>query len=266
MAAISFLIWLQGIWIDIGRPGEIHLRHHRGHTQRRGKQSEQREGRQIDFAGTDVVDPAQQFNLGREVAVAVDGPLGDAGAAAGKENRRRFIGAGMRGLVLHVVRDPGQKILQCCTAPEPFPADGQDCFDRRSPPTEQDAGELGLWDADKSERLRFGETGLEVSDPHPGVDQDRNGADLEQCEGQGEEFETGRHHQHGTHTAADADRLESQRHAAALPIELGETVLIVAGLLLVVPAGRDEDCRGLRLPACHLRQMHGNVGSCKPAH
>ncbi len=134
------------------------------------------------------------------------------------------------------------------------------------PQPKQDAGELGLGDTDKGLRLRFGKAGFEVFDPHPRVDQDRHGTDLEQGEGQGEEFETGRHHQHRAHPAADADRLEGQRHAAAFPVEFGESVLVVAGLLPAVPAGRDEDRRGVRLPARHLRQVRGNIGRCSLAH
>ena len=46
----------------------------------------------IDFAGLDAVDLLQHFDLRGEDAVRVDDPLGDAGAAAGEEDRGRLVG------------------------------------------------------------------------------------------------------------------------------------------------------------------------------
>ncbi len=57
-----------------------------GHAERRGEKGEEREGGEIDLARLDAVNLAQCLHLGGEVAVAVDGALGRAGAAAGEED------------------------------------------------------------------------------------------------------------------------------------------------------------------------------------
>lgn len=59
---------------------------------RRAEQAEQRKRRQIDLARLDAVYLSQTFDLGGENAVCIDGTLGDAGAAAGEQDRRHFIG------------------------------------------------------------------------------------------------------------------------------------------------------------------------------
>ena len=82
--------------IDQRRPGKVHLRDDRRHPQRRGEEGEEGEGRQIDFAGADVVEIAQHLHLRGEIAVAVDGPFRYAGAAAGKENGGGLLRIGRR--------------------------------------------------------------------------------------------------------------------------------------------------------------------------
>ena len=67
-----------------------------GHAQGRPEQAEERKRRQIDLAGLDAVESAQHLDLGGEDAVRVDDALGDAGAAAGEQDRGRLVGDASR--------------------------------------------------------------------------------------------------------------------------------------------------------------------------
>ncbi len=59
--------------------------------ERRAEQGEQRERAEVDLARLDAVGRLQHLHLRREDAVRVDDPLRDAGAAAGEEDRGRFV-------------------------------------------------------------------------------------------------------------------------------------------------------------------------------
>ena len=107
--------------IDAAGPRRVHFGNDRRHAERRRKQTKERKRRQIDFAGFDAVHPLQHFDLGGEDAVRIDNALGDAGAAAGEENRRRLIG---------LRRCHAKAALAACRAAAP---------DRASAPSNRDA-------------------------------------------------------------------------------------------------------------------------------
>ena len=76
--------------VDLSGPCRVHVGDNRRHAEGREKQCEQRKRAEVDFARLNVVGVPQCFDLGGEVAVRVDGPLGHAGAAAGEQDGGRL--------------------------------------------------------------------------------------------------------------------------------------------------------------------------------
>ena len=121
--------------INLGRSGEIHVRHNRRHAQSGVEQGEQGKGRQVNFARLNAVGFADQFHLGYKVAVGIDHPFCRAGATAGKEDRCRFLRA-------RVFQKWAGTLTQRChfcerrPAPAPAGADGNEMADGMSSPAQ----------------------------------------------------------------------------------------------------------------------------------
>ena len=75
--------------VDAAGAGEVHLRNDAGLAQSRVEQAEERESRDRDLSLPNIEHGAQQFDLGRENPMRVDGALGGARAAGSKQYRRR---------------------------------------------------------------------------------------------------------------------------------------------------------------------------------
>ncbi len=118
---------------------------------------------------------------------------------------------------------------------------------------------MSFRNAYKSLRLCFGQANLEILQPHPRINQNRNSANLEQRKGEGKKLKSRRHHQHSPHPPFYPMRLKSESHATTFTVEFGKGIAVVKSLLPIIMTGRDVNSRGLRLQARHLRKMGSNV-------
>ena len=91
------MAWTIFAGIDRGRTRRIDLGHDGGHAERGIEEREDRQHRQVDFAGLDVVGVADEPHLRVEHAVFVADALGRAGGAGGEEDRGEVGGAAATG-------------------------------------------------------------------------------------------------------------------------------------------------------------------------
>src|SRR5690242_17126702 len=112
--------------------------------------------------------------------MAVDRPLGRAGAAAGEEDRSGVAALcpGRRKAKMpFVVPD---QLFKGRPAPEDAATDGDMGPEGAFAPAEDQPGGVCPGDADEGMWFRLGDAALQVPDPQPRIDQDRHGTDLEE--------------------------------------------------------------------------------------
>ena len=239
-------------------PGRIHVRDHAGQAQRRVKQGERREGRQIHATGLHAEGIAQQLDLADEVAVAVDHALGYAGGAAGEQDRGHVIRRGVR--QLRAGTGTGRLDLgQAGAAPAPTRADGDQPRGRLRP-AQQQPRHMRQRDADEGLRLRLVQALLQCALVDARIHQHRHRAELEQGEHQQEKLRPRPHHHHGAHAAADAMGLQSGGDGVAARIQAAviEGHVVGGHAAGTGPAGAaDGDLVGPL--ARQLRQARGDI-------
>ena len=203
--------------VRLGRPGRIHVRDYRGQPQRRIKQRERREGRQVDPTRLHPEGGTQQLDLAHEMTVAVDHALGHAGGAAGEQDRGDVLAIG-RGQRRRHRSALGFQPGQGGATPAPAAANGhqQACG---AAPAQRQARHVGQADADEGLRLGLVQALFQRALVDARVDQHRHRAVLEQRKHQQEELRRGPHHHHGAHAAADAVRGQTGRHRVAAGVE-----------------------------------------------
>src|SRR5229473_8229173 len=108
---------------------------------------------------------------------------------------------------------------------------------------------MSFRNADESLRTGFRQTLTEVSQTHARIDHHGDGADLEQCKREREEFRTRWRHQNRPHASADADGLPAVSQPIAFLVEL------VVSELMEASAAGDHDGRRFRLTTGHGGQM-----------
>src|SRR5262249_19689758 len=101
---------------------------------------------------------------------------------------------------------------------------------------------------------------------HAGVDEDDDGARLEQGEGERVELQRGRHHQDDAGAAADADMFEAAGQDVALGVEFTEGEVAVADAPGPVAAVRLDQRERLRPGRRHRGRGGGDVDDGGTAH
>lgn len=222
---------MQFVRVGTRGPGGIHVGDHRGQPQRGIEQRERREGRQVHAARLHAERVAQQFDLGYEMAVAVDHALRHAGRAAGEQDAGHIVGRRVGELRTRATAARFD-LRQRGAAPGPARADGDDLL-RRPGPAQHAARDLGQRNADEGLGLGFVQALLQRAAVDAGVHQHRHGAGLEQREHQQEELRRGPHHHHGAAAAADAVRTQAGGDGVAAGIELrvGELAGVAASAI-----------------------------------
>ncbi len=238
-----------------GRVG-IHVRDDGRDAQGSVEQAEQRKARQIDFARLNFIKIAQLFDLGVEVAVAVEHPLGRAGAAGGEDDRRRIVGPGC------------EQWSNCGSAVGP--QRGQRGAAPKHPSThrhiepglrkslsQQAAQGLHQRNRDEAGRLGLLQAGDQIFSAHAGIDQNRHGADFQQRKDQRHEVDSRPHQQRQPRAGRHAQPGQAAGDPIAVFVQLRETKQIVAR-----STGEGGRVRSGHRQRVRLQRGHGAQPSC----
>mgnify|MGYP007051385699 CR=1 FL=1 len=156
--------------VDAGRVRRVHVGHNDGHAHEDAEESEERKGRQVDFAGLDVVGGLDHADLGVEHAVLVDDALGRTGAAAGKEDSGGFVGGSRSDK--ECIGGSAREVAEGGGGPEPPTADGHGVFDCSEGARAEDADGMGEGNTDEGVKVDGADAVEESGDAHAGVDED----------------------------------------------------------------------------------------------
>ena len=135
--------------VDVCRSGGIHLGKDGGHPERGAEKCEQGEGGEIDFAGFDAVEGADQIDLAAEEFMRIDDPFGGAGATAGEEDGSGFGGGWADGFEMNVSSRARPNVLERARAGEREGTDAHFGLDGALGPSEKDACGMRLGNADE---------------------------------------------------------------------------------------------------------------------
>ena len=151
--------------VDLGNDG--------GQAQCGVEQREDRQQRQIDLAGTNVVGGADEADLGVEVTVFVDDAFGGSRGTRSKKNSRKIGGA--------AVNERSRRGRKSRTGKRETrrkgTAGGHANFHRGKRSPADVAKEARERQADKRAGTRTLDAGEEIFEPHAGINDDRNGTD-----------------------------------------------------------------------------------------
>jgi hypothetical protein len=190
--------------IGFSRPGWVHVGHDSGHAQGRVEKCERRKRGQADFTGFNAKGRSEHVHLGIEVTVPVDHAFRYAGAARSEQDGRHIVRlGGMHDFAVAEVTHFLQLFQVDATQAQLRPG-GYQQFTTLLGPAHDFAREVCLGHSDKRLGRRFGQALLQGLHADTGINQNRDGAGLEQGEEHGEKLEPGSQHQRGAGAGADA--------------------------------------------------------------
>ena len=247
-----------------GGPRRVHVGNDGRHAHRAIEQAEQRKGRQIDFARPDAVEVADLIDLGVEIAVGVEHAFGRAGAAGGKNDRRRLVGRG-RG---QFAAAPGAAAELAERTPPQNQRRPTVTFNRALGKRLRQQAANGLNDRNRHEpfRLGLGQAADEVPPAHARIDQDGHGPGLEQPENQRDEIDPRPHQQDQPRPGDNAQLAESPGDPVAILVELAESDVPVEAMgscfaaaltSAPLPLAGEGRCEPARSPTVRPRRASG---------
>ena len=225
--------------VDLRGFTRVHVGNNRRDAQRRIEQRENVHHGEVNFPLSDAHFAAHDFHLLFENAVQIRHAFRNPGSArregdggfgfgGGRRNRKRLAGRRLQRVKLRA-------------APEKPLADGHGMADGLKRLREYQAENMRQRNANQGGRRGFRDALQKGAAPHAGVNQDRNCADFQQREGDGNQFHAGERHHQRPVALFDAELREAMRVGIAQRVELVKGELRKFRPSAAVAPGREDD-------------------------